>query len=80
MYSFNPVCSTGALNLTHETFHSIVAPTVVDTVGCVGSETVLTDCSYDSIVTCGPLNDAGVVCQGTHTHITVNTRNMLLLY
>ena len=55
---------SGALNLTHEPFHTTVAPTVISTVGCVGIENSLTDCFFSTLTTCGPLNDAGVVCQG----------------
>ena len=55
---------TGALNLTHEEFHSRVSPTAISNVACIGSEDELTSCSYSPSTTCGVLNDAGVVCQG----------------
>ena len=56
---------TGALNLTHEEFHSRVTPTVLSNVACVGTENELSSCSYSSFTSCGLLNDAGVICQGT---------------
>ena len=55
---------TGALNLTHEEFHSRVAPTAITSVACVGTEDELISCSYSHLTTCGLLNDAGVICQG----------------
>ena len=54
----------GALNLTHEAFHSTVAPTAISNVGCDGTENELTECSYSTMNTCDLLNDAGVICQG----------------
>ena len=54
----------GALNLTHEEFHTVVAPTVITDVSCVGTENKLTECSYSTSPTCDVLNDAGVICQG----------------
>ena len=54
----------GALNLTHEEFHTVVAPTAITDVACVGTENKLTECSYSTSATCGLLNDAGVICQG----------------
>jgi hypothetical protein len=53
----------GALNLTHEEFSTIVAPTVLSSVGCVGSEVNLTDCPHSDLGVCGQLNDAGAICQ-----------------
>ena len=58
---------SGALNLTHEQFHTLVAPTVITDVACVGTENKLTECDYLTPATCGLLNDAGVVCQGKCT-------------
>ena len=57
----------GALNLTHEEFHSRGTPTAISNVACVGSENELTSCSYSLLTTCGVLNDAGVICQGNIT-------------
>ena len=57
-------CTIGALNLTHEQFHSLVAPTVITDVACMGTEKKLTECDHLMSTTCGPQNDAGVVCQG----------------
>ena len=54
----------GALNLTHEEFHTVVAPTAITDVSCVGTENKLTECSYSTSPTCDLLNDAGVICQG----------------
>ena len=54
----------GALNLTHEEFSTIVAPTVISSVGCTGSEVALTDCPHSDLSVCGQLNDAGAICQG----------------
>ena len=54
----------GALNLTHEEFHTVVAPTAITDVACLGTENELTECSYSTSTTCGLLNDAGVICQG----------------
>ena len=65
MHQHEILCTlTGALNLTHEEFHSRVSPTAISNVACVGTENELTDCSYSPLTTCGVLNDAGVVCQG----------------
>ena len=64
MYSF-----AGALNLTHEAFHSTVAPTVISSVGCVGTESSIGECTYSSLTTCDPRSDAGVVCQGNYVKI-----------
>ena len=36
----------------------------LDNVRCTGSEMMLTECSYNSIVYCGHSEDAGVQCQG----------------
>ena len=55
---------TGALNLTHEEFHTLIAPTAITNVGCIGIETKLTECSHSISTSCDLLNDAGVVCQG----------------
>ena len=55
---------TGAVNLTHEAFHTTVAPTVISAVSCDGFESTLTDCLHSTLTSCGPLSDAGVVCQG----------------
>ena len=57
---------SGAINLTREEFATTAAPTVVTNVACTGTENKLTDCSYSSETTCGLLNDAGIVCQGTY--------------
>ena len=54
----------GALNLTHEEFHTTAAPTLLSSVGCLGSEDMLMDCSYSNESECGQLNDAGAICQG----------------
>ena len=54
----------GALNLTHEEFHTVVAPTAITDVACLGAENKLTECSYSTSPACGLLNDAGVICQG----------------
>ena len=69
------VVHVGAVNLTHEEFHSTVAPTVISSVECVGSEVALTDCFFSSLAICDPLSDSGVVCQGMYVHI-----NHLLCY
>ena len=50
--------------MTHEQFHTLVAPTVVTDVACMGTENKLTECDHLTSATCGLLNDAGVVCQG----------------
>ena len=50
--------------MTHEEFHSRVAPTAISNVACVGTENELISCSYSHLTTCGLLNDAGVICQG----------------
>ena len=55
---------TGALNLTHEEFHSRVSPMAISNVACVGTENELMNCSHSHIASCDPINDAGVVCQG----------------
>ena len=57
-------CCKGALNLTDEEFHTVVAPTAIVDVACLGTENRLTECSYSTSPTCGLLNDAGVICQG----------------
>ena len=57
-------CLIGALNLTHEEFHTTVAPTAVGAVSCDGSEASLTDCPHSTLTKCGAISDAGVVCQG----------------
>ena len=62
---------TGALNLTHEEFHSRVSPTAISNVACVSTENELTDCSYSPLTSCDPLNDAGVVCQGRNCKIAI---------
>ena len=54
----------GALNLTHEAFHTIIAPTLISAVSCDGSELSLSDCQYSSATECGPLSDAGVIGHG----------------
>ena len=56
--------------MTHEQFHTLVAPTVITDVACIGTESKLTECDYLTPTTCGLLNDAGVVCQGK-VHCTV---------
>ena len=65
------IVNVGAVNLTHEEFHSTVAPTVISSVGCVGSESELTDCPYSALTICDPLSDAGVVCQGMYVYINI---------
>ena len=68
---YSNVYITGALNLTHEAFHSTVAPTVISSVGCVGTESSIGKCTYSTLTTCGPLSDAGVVCQGMNIKLFV---------
>ena len=57
---------TDAVAFSSAHFGAGVGPIHLDNVGCTGSETNLTDCSYDSIVIClrGHSEDAGVRCQG----------------
>ena len=57
---------TDAVAFSSAHFGAGVGPIHLDNVGCTGSETNLTDCSYDSIVNClrGHSEDAGVRCQG----------------
>ena len=55
--------------MTHEEFHTMVAPTAITDVACLGTENKLTECSYSTSPTCGPLNDAGVICQGKMVEI-----------
>ena len=50
--------------MTHEEFHTVVAPTAITDVSCVGTENKLTECFYMTSTACSQLNDAGVVCQG----------------
>ena len=57
-------CTVGALNLTHEQFYTSVTPTAITDVACMGTEDKLTECDHLTSATCGPQNDAGVVCQG----------------
>ena len=42
---------------------------LITEVSCEGTESRLVDCVYSlADRTCGALEDAAVVCQGTHTH------------
>ena len=70
----------GALNLTHEEFSTIVAPTVLSSVACVGSEVNLSDCPHSDLGVCGQLNDAGAICQGMNPCLHRYCRSTLHIY
>ena len=61
---------TDAVAFSSAHFGVGAGPIHLDNVGCTGSETNLTDCSYDSIVSClrGHNEDAGVRCQGSSVY------------
>ena len=58
---------TDAVAFSGAHFGAGAGPIHLDNVGCTGSETNLTDCSYNSVVNClrGHSEDAGVRCQGS---------------
>ena len=58
--------------MTHEEFHTVVAPTAITDVSCVGTESKLTECFYRTSTACSQLNDAGVVCQGEEKNHNFN--------
>ena len=60
----------GAIAVTSEVFSEGTLSTVLIDVNCTGSESSLTYCSTGHIADydCGQYEDAGVVCQGAHTH------------
>ncbi|ORU94889.1 MAG: hypothetical protein A6F71_09890 [Cycloclasticus sp. symbiont of Poecilosclerida sp. M] len=57
----------GAIALTDQLFADHNANTFVQGIDCTGFETSLLDCEHSTLVqsTCGPLEDAAVICQGT---------------
>ena len=57
---------TGAVAFSNAQFGVGTGTIYLDSVGCTGGETSLTDCSHSSTVSCtnGHSEDAGVRCQG----------------
>ena len=57
---------SGAIALTDQLFADHDANTFIQDINCMGLETSLLDCEHSTLVqsTCGPLEDAAVVCQG----------------
>ena len=57
---------TGASALINAHFNSSSGPIYLDNVQCMGNESFLVNCSYDTNITdCTHTQDAGVRCQGT---------------
>ena len=57
----------GAIGLSNQLFSEQQLDILLSDVACDGSETDLLDCATDSRQTfCGPRDDAGAVCQGSH--------------
>ncbi len=58
----------GSIALTDSIFSEERAVLLLRDVNCNGSESSLLDCEHNTLsqTNCGPLEDAGVVCQGTY--------------
>lgn len=56
----------GAIGITDQLFSEDTANVVLLDVMCNGSESSLTECGHNIFgqSSCGPLEDAGVICQG----------------
>ena len=46
-------------------------PILLDNVRCVGNEVNISQCDYDTVNNCDHSEDAGVICGGTHVHISM---------
>ena len=65
----------GAIALSRATFGQGTGDIVLDDVACIGTETMLTDCPFNSIHNCAHTEDAGVRCQQCNYsyNITITT-------
>ena len=50
--------------MTSGSFSETSLPHVLSNVSCQGSEANLLQCMYNALASCGPAEDAAVVCQG----------------
>ncbi len=62
------IYNSGAIPLTEQTFSDHQANILLQDVNCNGSETTLLNCEYSTLIqsSCQPLEDAGVICQGSN--------------
>ena len=65
MFTHDHLVFVGAVPLTDGAFVEEHAPISLHDVHCNGSELSLLSCPYNNLIptNCGPLEDAGVVCQ-----------------
>lgn len=68
LITFNCTGLAGAIALVRGLYSEGNAPLLVRDVSCIGSETTLLDCPYNTFTqtSCGLFSDAAIVCQGTH--------------
>ena len=64
----------GAIGLNNEVFSDPQANLLIRDISCNGSENSLLSCQYNNLLEtfCGPLDDAGVVCQGQSAYHVLN--------
>ena len=62
---------TGSIALTNSIFSEERAALLLRDVNCNGSESNLLACEHNTLLqtNCGPLEDAGVVCQGRYNSL-----------
>ena len=56
-------CCIGAIAYSRAFFGQGTDPILLDDVACIGTESRLLDCTYNSIDNCAHSEDAGVTCQ-----------------
>ena len=52
--------------MTSGSFSETSVPHVLSNVTCQGSEANLLQCMYNAVTSCGPAENAAVVCQGQY--------------
>ena len=59
----------GAIALVRGLYSEGDRPLLIRDLSCSGAESALLDCPYNELMqtSCGPFNDAGIVCQGMIT-------------
>ena len=53
--------------MTSSSFSETSLPNVLSNISCQGSEANLLQCMYNIVASCGPAENAAVVCQGEYT-------------
>ena len=64
---YSKIFYAGAVAVSSQYYGESVLPMVISDMNCTGSEDNLMECQSETdLIMCGPLEDAGVVCQGVY--------------